>query len=118
MSFDPVSDVIEILGRHARFLGGKPALIDNGVVSYAQLWSDANAIASSLADLGLEAGDRVALACSPSSDYAELVVGILRAGLVAAPINTWSVRPEVGEYLDRLAPRAVISDDSCRAHVD
>jgi fatty-acyl-CoA synthase len=104
--------IVDIFRRHSRFLAKKAALIDDGAVSYAELWAQAGAVAHRLSDLGLAVGDRVGVAFSPSADFAILVVGLLRAGLVAAPVNTRLSAPEVADYLERLTPRAVIADES------
>ncbi len=56
--------------------------------TYASVNRLANRLAHSLLRLGLEPGDRVALLCENSVEYAFGFYGILKAGGVAAPLNT------------------------------
>lgn len=72
----------------------KPALIaiqaDGGAVtlSFAELDRAARRIAAILAGRGLARGARVALLGANSASYVAAYLGIMRAGLVAVPVNT------------------------------
>jgi long-chain acyl-CoA synthetase len=58
------------------------------VISYAQLDDRANRVAGWLAGRGVSAGARVALLWQNDIRYVEGLLGIMRAGAVAVPLNT------------------------------
>jgi acyl-CoA synthetase (AMP-forming)/AMP-acid ligase II len=66
-----------------------PALFqDDVVLSYADLDARANRMANALRDLGIGAGDRVALMFSNDFRFLESLVGPMRLGAVSVPLNT------------------------------
>lgn len=103
--------LLPVLRAHARYLRDKPALIDDaGTTTYGELWDTACAIAADLRWRGLQPGEPVALLLPPSSAYVAIVLGVMLAGGVAAPVNTRLSTTEVAEYLARLRPALVWSD--------
>lgn len=72
---------------------GKTAVIDLGhqrkprEFNYTKLDALANGVARSLLSKGLDRSDRVALLAENCGEYLSLCYGIMRAGLVAVPIN-------------------------------
>lgn len=67
----------------------RPALMqDDEVISYAQLDGRADRVAGWLAGRGVTAGTRVALLWQNDIRYVEGLLGIMRAGAVAVPLNT------------------------------
>jgi len=78
----------EILGLHGKWRSSKAAIIHPGGIS---TWSDfvsaTNRIANGLRERGLCAGDRVGLIMSNDLATIEVIFGLIRAGMVAVPIN-------------------------------
>jgi len=56
-------------------------------VSFGEVDSASDSIAASLADRGVEKGDRIALYCINSDAFAIIYCGIIKAGAVVVPVN-------------------------------
>ena len=98
----------DLVAAHA---GPRPALRDDcGTASYAELVDVAGRLAGGLVDLGVQPGDRVALAMEPSAAYVTAVLAVLRAGGVVVPLNTRLTVPETMTYLEPLHPRLLLVD--------
>jgi len=82
-------DHLGYLTRDALLLGrDRPALMqDDTVFSYAELDERADRVAGWLAGRGVAAGSRVALLWHNDVRYVEALLGIMRAGAVAVPLN-------------------------------
>ena len=82
------------LEQSAKQFPDKVALIHNEVrATYSEINSQSNSIARFFLELGLKAGDRVALVLNNCLEYVVGYYGILKAGGVAVPINT-DIKPE------------------------
>lgn len=78
-----------LTGDAVRLHPGRPALLQDGeVLSYAALDDRANRVAGWLAGRGVAPGCRVALLWLNDVRYVEALLGIMRAGAVAVPLNT------------------------------
>jgi long-chain acyl-CoA synthetase len=67
----------------------KAALVfHDAVTTWAALDEQVDAVAHGLAGLGLRPGDRVAVHLGNTPDFPAAYFGVLRAGLVALPVNT------------------------------
>lgn len=99
--------------------GDRPALLHDDVaggpatLTWSQLDRDVDATAAGLrSGLDLHVGDRVALALSNTPAFATAYFGLLRAGLVAVPINTGYTSPEVASLLGSADVKAVLCEDA------
>ena len=82
------------------------------VLSWASVDADIDATAAGLrTDLGLHEGDRVALALANSPAFVTSYFAVLRAGLVAVPLNTGLTAPETARLLGEADAKAVVCDD-------
>ena len=100
----------------------KIAIIDLGTqdqareISYAALDAMANSVARALAQRGIERGDRVAIVSANCVEYLAACFGIMRAGLVAVPVN-YRFPPKIIDLVLRDAnAKFVFCDQERRAH--
>ena len=77
--------------------------------SYGATEASANRVARVLLEEGLVRGDRVALLAGNSRFYVEAYYGILKAGCIAAPLNTAVDGPGLADVLQRCGARALMS---------
>src|SRR5262245_17316605 len=84
---------------------------DGDRLSYAQLAAAVDELADRLAALGIERGDRVALALGPGPEFVELLLAIAALGAAAAPLNPAYSSAEFAFSLDDLEPRALLVPD-------
>lgn len=97
---------------HAREAGEATAIIDGHArLTWAALDAGASAIAARIREAGVGPGARVALAAGVSGDAIAALLGILRAGAVAAPIPAGLTHREVAAALDVLGPSLVLRDE-------
>jgi long-chain acyl-CoA synthetase len=101
--------------RHQRDLS-KVAIIDLGgeqsprEFSFEQLDVMANGVARALGKRGLKRGDRVALLSANRAEYLAACYGIMRAGLVAVPVNFKFPRETIHFILSDAGARFVFCD--------
>jgi len=86
--------------------------IDPVDVTYGELAHASECVAAGLVRFGLGPGDRLAIALEPSAAYLAVVLGCIRAGVAAAPLNTRLAMPELAGYLDKTKPRLGVFDEA------
>ena len=78
----------DILRQNQAFLASKPAVIvDDHVTSWSEFGAGTARFANALHATGLKQGDRVVVLMNNSYEMVEAMFGIIRAGLVAVPLN-------------------------------
>src|SRR3954453_2981025 len=93
----------------------KPALLSaDRSVTWAELDRDVAALAGALRSRGLVAGDRVGLLLPNSIEFATAYFAVLRAGLVALPLNTAYTAPELQHQLTDAGASLVVTDEEHR----
>ncbi len=93
-----------------RRLGGKTALgYGEARLSYAELDRRAAAFAALYASLGAGRGDRILVFLPNCLDYAPLVLGAMRGGLVAVPVNAKLHPREVAWICGNCTPKVVVA---------
>src|SRR6478672_3059458 len=115
-SFTNLGDLI----RRDRDLG-KLALIDLGgeqaprEFTYAQLDAMANGVARALSKRGFARGDRVAILSANRTEFIAAYYGIMRAGLVAVPVNFKFPRATIHFILRDAGAKLVFCDTARHA---
>ena len=79
-------------------------------LGYDELDARTNAFANALLGRGLAPGDRVLLMMVNSIPFVTAMLGCAKAGLVAVPVNTGYVAPEVRHVVELVEPRALVAD--------
>ena len=97
----------------------RPALGSRTTTTWSALDADVDATAAGLRTaLGLHVGDRVALAMANAPAFVTSYFAVLRAGLVAVPMNTGYTAPEIARLLAEADVKVVLCDDSTLAVVE
>jgi steroid-24-oyl-CoA synthetase len=95
----------------ARDHGDREFLIYEGERrSYAQLFAEADAIAAALQASGIGKGDRVALAMRNYPEWMAAFIGVICAGAVVVPVNSWGQPAEIAYTIDDAGARLVFCD--------
>jgi long-chain acyl-CoA synthetase len=97
----------------ANIIDGHPddhvAIISGGVeTTYGQLRDEVAKVRGGLADLGVGAGDRVALLCGNSMYFVESYLAVLGLGAVVVPLNPQSPSPEIQQEIATVGASVVI----------
>lgn len=86
-----------------------PALISRKkVTTYGELREQVASLRGGLIGLGLEPGDRVAIACGNNWYFVASYLAALGAGLVVVPVNPSAPAPELTKYLQVTGARLLI----------
>lgn len=90
-----------------------PAFRHRGAVTtWSQVDADVDAVATGLLSLGLEVGDRVGLQLGNTPEFPVAYFAVLRAGLVAVPLNPGYTRDELAHALGDSGARALVTAPS------
>ncbi len=90
--------------------------LDDGKITYADMFARSAQYAGALQKLGVKAGDRVAVQVEKTPDTLMLYLGTIRAGGVFLPLNTAYTPAEIGYFVGDAEP-AVFVCDPARADV-
>lgn len=92
----------------AAFLSGATS------TSWREVDAQVDAAAAALVDLGLQQGDRVGIRLPNTLEFPVTYFGVLRAGLVAVPLNPGCTAQELRWMLSDSGARAVVTDAAGR----
>lgn len=92
-------------------VGNKAAIVDrSGTMTWRELDRRGNRVGRALRRTGLRGGDRVAILLRNSREFAEVVVGAQKVGLVACPMNTWAKPRELSATLENARASVLFYD--------
>ncbi len=103
----------DLLSRAAAEAPDRVALVeaDSGRrVTWAELDTEVDQVARGLNALGLVAGYRVVIALGNRTEFVTTYLGVLRAGLVAVPVNPRSATGELVRLIADCGARVVVAD--------
>lgn len=107
--------VLERLDRTAREQPGSPALLDaRSALTSDELLDRVRALAAGLARNGVRRGDRVVIALPRSTDAVTVLLGVLRAGAVAVPVDSTHPDARLALVLAAAAANAVVTAEPAR----
>lgn len=99
----------ELLSRAAATDPQREAVIFGDVSwTYARVGDRARRLAASLAALGVERGDRVALWASNRAEFAEILFGIPLLGAIAVPLDQWWTHKDAMAAISQVRPKVLI----------
>jgi len=106
-------DVLATIGRHVT---GRPHAIavadDATSLTYAQLWSDAHALAAALTAAGTGIDDRVVLLLPRSAGLVTAMLATVMAGAGYVPLDPALPPARVAQILAQCSPRAILQAGS------
>ena len=101
----------DILRDTARRHGERPALVDGDRrLTWNELETAVDAAARWFAAAGLVPGYRVVVLMANSVEFVTSYLGILRAGLVAVPLNTGLTKSEISTVIAHSGARLAVAD--------
>ncbi|TLU87782.1 MAG: o-succinylbenzoate--CoA ligase [Chlorobium sp.] len=101
---------MDIVTRAGYLFGDAPALHRaNGTLSFNECNSIAGAIASRLRSRGIRSGEIVAIVSPNSMELVMLLFGLLKAGIIAAPLNNRFPEHLICKTLEKLNPGLVLT---------
>lgn len=107
---EQVLTLAEIVEAKARIAPHQPIVRDlERGLTYGQWNERANRLANALSQLGLAAGDRVAVLAYNCLEWAEIYIATAKAGFIAVPINFRLAGPEIQFILEDAGVKAVIA---------
>src|SRR3954471_1511576 len=108
-----VRNLADLVRSAATVTPDKPALLGaDRSVSWAELDREVGALAAALRSRGLNDGDRVGILLPNSVEFATTYFAVLRAGLVALPLNTAYTAPELQHQLTDSGTSLVVTDEA------
>ena len=107
------------LERSAFFFGNRPAVSESGLeVSYDELNTRANRVATSLLQMGIKSGDPVGLFLPNSATWLSFYFGVLKAGAVAVTYSSMLKKEEMNLLIGHSRPRILLAAEEKLAELE
>ena len=109
-----MANLADLVHRAAKTASAKPALVaGTRTVTWSEFDELVDRMAGGLLAEGLEPGDRVGLLLPNSIEFAAAYFSVLRAGLVAVPLNNSYTQAEVDYQVNDSGARLVLTEAEC-----
>ncbi|MGN0065288.1 MAG: class I adenylate-forming enzyme family protein [Nocardioides sp.] len=108
-----VHDISDLVAAAAQDVPERRALVESSgrSITWQQLEDEVASISSGLAGVGVRAGQRVMLALGNRIEFVTSYLGVLRAQVVAVPVNPASPALDVARMIADSGSRLVIADE-------
>lgn len=108
-----VHDISDLVATAAREVPGRRALVEAGgrSITWRDLESEVAAVASGLSGVGIRAGQRVMVVMGNRIEFVSAYLGVLRAQVVAVPVNPAASAAELARMVADSGSRLVIADE-------
>ncbi|MFZ2176126.1 MAG: AMP-binding protein [Rhodococcus sp. (in: high G+C Gram-positive bacteria)] len=107
------------LRRAAGLQNGSVSVVDGSTrLSYAELLSWCDRLASALARRGAVRGDRIAVLGMNSAEYVAAYFGVPAAGYILVPLNARLADAELIEVMQDCEPAILVADDTHRSRAE
>jgi O-succinylbenzoic acid--CoA ligase len=101
---------MDIIARAAQLFGNSPALqTADRTLSFNECNAVAEGIASRLSSRGIRSGDIVATISPNTPELVMLLLGLLKAGIIAAPLNYRFPEHLLGNTIEKLRPSLILT---------
>jgi olefin beta-lactone synthetase len=107
LSASPDHNVLSVLRRVAARVPERPALVmEDGAITFGDLWRRIDRASSGLRRLGLAPGDRAIVMIPMSIDLYVGMLAVLEMGAVAVFVDPWIGRRQIASFAAFASPRA------------
>lgn len=108
------TDVSAFVAEAAEEVPGRQALVESAgrSLTWAQLEDEVARIATGLGAEGIRAGQRVMIVVGNRIEFVTAYLGVLRAQVVAVPVNPRSAAGEIARMIDDSGTRLVVVDET------
>jgi long-chain acyl-CoA synthetase len=110
----PRNDISSFVAEAADDVPGRQALVESGgrSLTWAQLEDEVARIATGLGSHGIRAGQRVMVVVGNRIEFVTTYLGVLRAQVVAVPVNPRSAPGEVARMVADSGSRLIVVDET------
>ncbi|MEQ8837196.1 AMP-binding protein [Haliea sp.] len=110
-AFSQANDLLDRISETSGAYPARLALVyESRETSYGTLQVNTARVANGFYAAGLVQGDRVAILAKNSDHYVELMLGALRSGIIAVPVNCRLAGPELRLVLEDADPMMIFHD--------
>ena len=111
--------VLALIQKQVKKQGDTPALmLGDTSWTYKELWEQANAISSSLIEMGIKPGERVALFTKRSKEFLAAILGVWKTGATYIPLPSDTPAARLNFILQDAECSAILSESALSERLD